>query len=135
MSDLEERIRSFAIGNDSGDALLCRHPSCLHFGSHSSSSSFGVDTNLDQLIMDSWAVRLNHPTDSALLHHCLYAQCMVQYSIKVIVTVRLNHPTDSAHVNHSVFCTVHGIVQRQDECHMSAANSQQLGSTSRSSYG
>ncbi len=103
MSDLEERIRSFAIGNDSGDALLCRHPSCLHLSSHSSSSSFGVDTNLDQLIMDSWAVRLNHPTDSALLNHCLYAQCMVQYSIKVIVTVC--HPTGHAHVNHSVLCT------------------------------
>lgn len=73
ISNLEERVRSFSIGNDSGDALLCCHPSCLHLGSHSSSSSFGVDTNLDQLIMDSWAVRLNHPTDSALVNDCLYA--------------------------------------------------------------
>ena len=69
MSDLEERIRSFAIGNDSGDALLCRHPSCLHLGSHSSSSSFGVDANFDQLIMDSWAVCLNHPAGHALVNH------------------------------------------------------------------
>ncbi len=70
MSDLKERIRSFAIGNDSGDALLCRHPSCLHLGSHASSSSFGVDANLDQLVMDSWAVCFNHPTDSELVNHC-----------------------------------------------------------------
>ncbi len=55
--------------------------------------------------MDSWAVRLNHPTDSALVNDYLYAQCLVQYSIKVIETVCLNHPTGHAHVNHSVLCT------------------------------
>lgn len=95
MSDLEERIRSFAIGNDSGDALLCRHPSCLHLGSHSSSSTFGVDANLDQLIMDSWAVRLNHPANSELVKHCLSG-------------------------------TKRGAMQRQDECRMKTAHSQQL---------
>ncbi len=95
MSDLEERIRGFAISNDSGDPLLCCHPSCLHLGSHPSPSSFGVDANLDQLIMDSWAVRLNHPTDSGLVKHCLSG-------------------------------TKHDAVQRQGECHMSAAHSQQL---------
>lgn len=51
---------------------------------------------------------------------------MVQYSIKVIVTVCLNHPEGHALVNHSELCTVHDLVQRQDECHMSAAHSQHL---------
>ena len=63
-SHLQQGVGRFAIGNDSGDAMLGSHPGSLHLGSHAHSPTLAVRPNLHQLIVHGGAIGLDHAAQS-----------------------------------------------------------------------